>query len=61
MVLGWGRCGSIIFASEDISNLNDIEVEKEVRSSPLVKNGSKITMSKTESGFTLVNFNFVTA
>ena len=49
---------SIIFVSEDISKLNAHEIEQEVRSSPMVKKDSKITMSKTDSGFTLVNFNF---
>ena len=49
---------SIIFESKDISNLNDREIEQEVRSSPLVKKDSKVTISRTESGFTLVNFNF---
>ncbi|MBF7731120.1 hypothetical protein [Pseudomonas sp. N040] len=58
----WGWDGivaeSIIFVSKDISKLNDHEIEQEVRSSPMVKKDSKTTMSKTDSGFTLVNFNF---
>ena len=49
---------SIIFANEDIAGLSDEEIEREVKSSPLLKPDSSITMKKTESGFTFVNFNF---
>jgi hypothetical protein len=51
---------SIIFSSKDVSNLNNNEIETEVRESPLVKEDSKITIKRSESGFTFVNFNFET-
>ena len=51
---------SIIFSSEDINNLIDNEIEAEVRKSPLVKKGTSMTMKRSESGFTFVNFNFET-
>ena len=49
---------SIIFANEDIVGITDDEVETEVRMSPLVKADSKITLKRSKSGFTFVNFNF---
>ncbi|PCD00949.1 hypothetical protein [Halopseudomonas pelagia] len=49
---------SFIFKTEDVSNLSENELEKTVRESPLVKTDSKLTFSKTELGFTFVNFNF---
>ena len=51
---------SIIFSSVDINNLIDNEIEAEVRKSPLVKKGTSMTMKRSESGFTFVNFNFET-
>ena len=48
----------IIFANEDIVSITDDEVETEVRMSPLVKADSKITLKRSKSGFTFVNFNF---
>jgi len=50
---------SIIFDSQDVVNLTDDEILAEVKESPLVANDSKITLSRSESGFTFVNFNFV--
>lgn len=44
----------------DIAGLSDEEIEREVKSSPLLKPDSSITMKKSESGFTFVNFNFET-
>ena len=49
---------SIIFANEDVINLTDKEIEREVRTSPLLQKASKITLSRSKSGFTFVNFNF---
>lgn len=51
---------SIIFASDDISDLTDEELEQEVRQSPLVKKESALTIKRLDSGFTFVNFNFET-
>ena len=49
---------SIIFANEDIVGITDDEVETEVRMSSLLKADSKITLKRSKSGFTFVNFNF---
>jgi hypothetical protein len=49
---------SIIFANEDIVGITDAEIETIVRLSPLVKADSKITLKRSKSGFTFVNFNF---
>ncbi len=51
---------SIIFMNDDISGLNDNEIEFEVRTSPLLSQDSSITLSRSESGYTFVNFNFET-
>ncbi len=51
---------SIIFANKDIVGIADDEVEAEVRTSPLLKANSEITLKRLESGFTFVNFNFET-
>ena len=54
----WFTAESIIFANEDIVGIADDEVEAEVRTSPLLNADSKITLKRSESGFTFVNFNF---
>ena len=50
---------SIIFADDDVSGLDDSEIEAEVRESPLVQADSKITIARS-AGYTFVNFNFET-
>jgi len=56
----WGgiTAESIIFVSEDVADLEDCEIEDEVKTSPLVNKGSSITLKRSKSGFTFVNFNF---
>jgi len=49
---------SFIFANEDIAGLSDEELEKEVKESPMCKENSRITVKRTDDGFTFVNFNF---
>jgi hypothetical protein len=49
---------SIIFADEDVAELKDNEIVAEVKRSPLLKEGSSITLKRSQSGFTFVNFNF---
>lgn len=49
---------SVIFADEDVKNINDAEIISIVKESPLLSEGSKITISNTGCGFTFVNFNF---
>jgi len=51
---------SIIFLTADVASLDDDEIKTLVRSSPLVKEDSSITMNHGKSGFTFVNFNFET-
>ena len=51
---------SIIFSSEDITELRDHEIEAEVKESPLLREDSSIILKRSESGFTFVNFNFET-
>ena len=50
---------SLIFASDDVVSLTDNELKAEVQTSPLVKSDS-ITISRSDGGYTFVNFNFVT-
>ena len=54
------KAESIIFATDDISEMTDEELEKEVRQSPLVKKESAVTIKKSIVGYTFVNFNFDT-
>ena len=49
---------SVIFANEDVADINDVKLEKIVRASLLVKKDSKFTLHRSDSGFTFVNFNF---
>lgn len=49
---------SIVFASDDVSELSDIDLEKLVRQSPIVKSNSSVTLTRTAPEFTFVNFNF---
>ena len=49
---------SIIFFNEDISSINQDELLLKVKSSPIVKSDSELTISESKSGFTFVNFNF---
>ena len=49
---------SIIFVSEDVAELTDDQLEEDVKTSPLVKTDSSVTISRSASGFTFVNFNF---
>ena len=51
---------SLIFLTDDVSDLCDSSLEKEVKSSPLVKPDSSVTIKRAESGYTFVNFNFET-
>lgn len=59
----WGWDGvvaeSIIFLDDEVSNLSETELENLVRESPLVNVNSKLTISRCRSGFTFVNFNFL--
>ena len=56
----WGgiTAESIIFVNEDVIDLEDSEIEDEVKTSPLVDKGSSITLKRSKSGFTFVSFNF---
>jgi len=49
---------SMIFSTEDLSFVNMEDLIKRVKSSPIVKSDSDITVSDSKSGFTFMNFNF---
>ena len=48
---------SIIFANADVEDLTDQEIENLVRITPMVKQGSAMTLNRS-TDFTFVNFNF---
>jgi len=49
---------SFIFLSEAVQQMSDKELEVEARTSPAIKADSEITIQRSDSGFTFVNFNF---
>lgn len=51
---------SFIFLSADVSALSDEELKEEARASAMIKANSKLTLSQSDSGYTFINFNFVT-
>ena len=51
---------SIIFLTSDVSALSEDEIKVMVCSSPIVTNKESITFKEADSGYTFVNFNFVT-
>ncbi len=51
---------SIIFASDDIKDLTDEQLEDMIRPLPLLEKDTKITIKRVDSGYTFVNFNFKT-
>ena len=55
---------SIIFLSDDVKDMDDEALEKDVRDGPLVQGDSKVTISRgdeyTGDEYTFVNFNFKT-
>ena len=48
---------SVIFLSEDVKDMDNDDLEKEVRASPLIDVDSQVTIKRGEK-FTFVNFNF---
>jgi len=52
--------GSIIFANEDVEDLEDAKIKDMVKNDSVCLPGSSITFKRNESGFTFVNFNFET-
>lgn len=48
---------SIIFSTDDACNLTDDQLELEVKTSPLIKPESKMTITRNPD-YTFVNFNF---
>lgn len=50
---------SLIFDSRDVAGLTDEELIAEVKTSPLLKEESQVTLKRGDSGFVFVNFNFV--
>ena len=50
---------SLIFDSRDVADLTDEELISEVKTSPRLKEESKVTLTRNDSGFVFVNFNFI--
>ena len=48
---------SIFFLNDDVTGLTDQEIEKMVRTSPIVKEGSVMTLNRS-TDFIFCNFNF---
>jgi hypothetical protein len=51
---------SVIFISEDVQQMSDNTLKQEVKNSQIVNKDSQITIKRSDSGFTFVNFNFET-
>jgi hypothetical protein len=49
---------SIIFTNEDIAAIEDHDIEMQVRAFRNLAANTSMTLKKSESGFTFVNFNF---
>jgi len=50
---------SLMFVSDDVILLTDVQLEAEVRNSPLV-GPEGVTITRSDSGYTFVHFNFET-
>ena len=50
---------SIIFLSDDVKEMDDEALEKDVGDGPLVREDSQVTISRGDE-YTFVNFNFLT-
>jgi hypothetical protein len=50
---------SLIFANEDIADISQDELEQKIIASSYLKDDKGVTIEKSNSGFTFVNFNFV--
>ena len=48
-----------MFVSDDVILLTDVQLEAEVRNSPLV-GPEGVTITRSDSGYTFVHFNFET-
>ena len=53
------KAESIIFVSDDISDLTDEGIEQKVREAHFIQEGSSVTLQRGEE-FTFLNFNFET-
>ncbi len=48
---------SIVFFSDDVKTLTDEQLEEIIRPLPLLNKDTKITIKRTDEGYTFVNFN----
>ena len=59
----WFRDGiyaeSLIFVTDEIKDINDEQLENELRSSSLFNSERNVTINRLEGSFVMVNFNFV--
>lgn len=53
------KAESLIFANDDISNISMVELENDIRYSPLVNDISQEITTSSKNSFTFFNFNFV--
>ena len=51
---------SLIFVNEEVAHLDDPDLKSAVRRWGLVKDEADITLRRSDSGFTFLNFNFTT-
>ena len=51
---------SLIFISEDVSHMDDETLKEKVLKSTLATAESSVTLSRNDTGYVFVNFNFVT-
>lgn len=52
------KAESLIFRNEDVGELSDDEILQQVRSAPICRPDSDVTLKRSPSGYTFVNFNF---
>jgi hypothetical protein len=55
------KAESVILLSDDVANISDGELESALRASGLVQTGTEVTVTRGDSGYTFLNFNFVVA
>jgi hypothetical protein len=52
------KAESFVFLSSEVADMSDQVLERIVRDTVGVDEGSQITLKRSDSGFTFVNFNF---
>lgn len=52
------QANSVIFVNEDVANLDDDEIRDMVKNDSVFTGEPRLTLRRSESGFTFVSFNF---